>query len=76
MNAEYQAYLDIRQAELDQKHAEALAYIAKLRNPSKRDYARRFYMYLLGGKEPTDTTGLSIMARQAVRMNLEAILER
>lgn len=52
---------------------EALAYIGRLKNKLKKEYAEAFHQWLLGDmKGPTpERKGLSAMAAQAVRMEIE-----
>jgi len=47
-----------------------IAYIRRIRNMAKRDYAQRYYTWLCAGSigEPPERGGLSYMAAQAVRM--------
>ena len=50
-------------------------YIAHIRTPTKREYAKRYARYLRhGGKDPTDPADLSYMAAQAVRMRLHELI--
>ena len=52
----------------------AFAYIRRIRNSAKRDYARAYLLHLQGGPQP-ETAGLSYMAAQAVRHQLGAIVK-
>jgi len=58
----------------------AKKYIRSIRNESKRDYAERYYRWILDGGLDRDENGpewnrntLSYMAAQSVRMNLDLI---
>lgn len=60
------------------KHARA--YIRRIRNQAKHDYAIAVYVELVNGRDgdqaiSADDDSLSVMARQAVRMRLAAILD-
>jgi len=49
--------------------------IRKYRNADKRDYAIRYANWLLTSTQDEEpTTGLSFMAKQAVRMDIRAIV--
>ena len=57
---------------------EAIArrYVRGIRNKAKRDYAERYLAWLLNGEEgpEPDSTGLSYMGAQAVRLTLAQAL--
>jgi hypothetical protein len=52
-------------------------YIRAIRNNIKRAYAYDYAQYLLGKRRdaPMEPTGLSYMARQAVRMQLHELIK-
>ena len=52
------------------------SYVKTIRNADKKLYAQRYWLYLTGSPEQPERGGLSAMAAQAVRMNLEVILNR
>ncbi len=52
-------------------------YTSSIRNPSKRKYAEAYRRHLFeGGKEPLRPPELSVMAAQAVRLNLQDIAHK
>jgi hypothetical protein len=55
----------------------AQAFIHRIRNIHKRDYALDYLRWWTeGGREPERPDGLGYMGAQAVRMQIEAILPR
>lgn len=53
----------------------ALAYAHRLRSPLKRAYAIAYYRYRAGkAAQSPPSNGLSFMAAQAVRMNINELL--
>ena len=55
----------------------ALAYVKAIRNPRKREYALQLLGSTFEGMpEPTRPQGLSLMAAQAVRMQLAELFSR
>ena len=54
----------------------AKKYVSRIKNKAKREYAEKYLNYLSGkGEEPEEDKGLSFMARQAVRMQLQDLTE-
>jgi hypothetical protein len=58
----------------------ARKYIDRIKNDEKRAFAEDYFTFLLGGPrkpffEDTREYKLSTMARQAVRMNLDEIMD-
>lgn len=51
------------------------AYIRRIRNDNKRNYATRYYAWLREGEhgEPPERGGLSAMAAQSVRMEFRRL---
>ena len=55
----------------------AWGYVNRIRNKAKRAYAVAYIRSCVGfDPEPENPTNLSVMARQAVRMRIDEILER
>ena len=52
------------------------AYIRRIRNKHKRNYALTYYLYKRGRNPKPDIDNLSVMAQQAVRMNIDSLLEQ
>ena len=64
----------------DHKFVRASKYIERIRHPAKKQYARDYYQFLrsgqlLGQEADYDRDKLSYMAAQAVRMNLDEIMQ-
>lgn len=53
----------------------AWKYIRRIRNVDKREYAIRYFNYLVGFSPDPEPHGVSPMAARAIRMRLFAILE-
>jgi hypothetical protein len=53
-----------------QRKAAAQGYIYRIRNTDKREYAIRYFNYLVGFTHEPEPANLSTMAAQAVRMTL------
>jgi len=54
--------------------ADALRYINAIKNPDKKLYAQLYYKFLLGDTYKPDSSGLSYMAAQGVRLRLSKTL--
>lgn len=61
----------------EHKFVTASRYIESLRSAAKKRYARHYYQYIRAGRrEPSpEYPALSYMAAQAVRMQLDEIME-
>ena len=58
------------------KQAQIEKYISGIKNASKKAYAKEYYFKLkTKDKTPIPRYGCSVMAAQAVRMRIDAILE-
>jgi hypothetical protein len=52
-------------------------YVRRIKNPDKRAYADQYLQYLLGQVKPEPERGaLSVMAAQAVRLQLTAYFDK
>lgn len=60
---------------LNTRDARAVAYVRRIRNERKREYARAYLLHLVDGRDVVRQEGLSLMAAQAVERDLRAILD-
>jgi hypothetical protein len=50
-------------------------YINAIKNPAKKEYAKLYFVSKVTGAGSPKHPGCSVMAAQAVRMNIDALLE-
>ena len=59
---------------MTEQFRKAARYIDRIRNERKRAYAGAYWRYLRGFEHEPNSDGLSVMAAQAVRLQLAEII--